>query len=254
MADVRTVRRLLASKPAFSGGRLPNELVLSILDCAEYHPILTSERTEWMQVTAEHPPYCQNVLYLVGNPLPVPGNGHTLKILDVRFTIQSRDQGWTTEDDQSIRNSSSWFEVSIVRPDDLAEDDAVQISYRGDFPAEYRDSSPTGLHFDSHSGAKLVERTTMTERVRDADREPQWEGSHTWFLHANRVAYKNDVTTEVVWHRGGNWEGAEDAGNGQGFIETLKPRDRIVVWVRATRRGWANKVANVKVDVKYKIL
>ena len=101
LEDVRTVRWLLASKPACSGAYLPNELVLTILDLARYHPITSSERKENSQLASHKPPYCYTGLYLVSGPVPIPKTGETLKIFDVRFTIQSRDQGWTTEANKS---------------------------------------------------------------------------------------------------------------------------------------------------------
>ena len=99
LEDIDVVRRILAYKPASSGRFLPNELVLSILSYADYHAILSSERTEEMRAVAIDPPYCCNELYLIGDPVPSPNEGKFLKILEIRFTIQSRDQGWTTEQD-----------------------------------------------------------------------------------------------------------------------------------------------------------
>jgi hypothetical protein len=39
-----------------------------------------------------------------------------LKIREIEFTIVSHDQGWTTEPTKGTYETSSWFEVSILRP------------------------------------------------------------------------------------------------------------------------------------------
>lgn len=101
LGDVYVVRRLLASKPTFSGCLLPNELVLAILDYARYHPINSSERKEDLRLTSANSTFCRNELYHISRPIPIPGDGKNLKVFDVRFTIQSRDQGWTTEQNRS---------------------------------------------------------------------------------------------------------------------------------------------------------
>ena len=108
LEDVRTVRRLLASKPASSGRLLPNELILSVLDHAQYYPIVVSERNEDLDLVSAQMPYHRTQLYLVGETPSIAREGETLKVIDLRFTIQARDQGWTTEDNRCKQKNAQY--------------------------------------------------------------------------------------------------------------------------------------------------
>ena len=121
-------------------------------------------------------------------------------------------------------------------------------------PPELESSLPQGPCFNRDYAGTLVQRAALPERACNTDLEPQWEGSHSWFLQANMLANKSEAIHEVVWGRQGTSEGGEGAGKGEGFVEMLRPGDRIIVWVRATRMNWANKVKSVKMEVRYTIL
>ena len=68
------------------------------------------------------------------------------------------------------------------------------------------------------------------------------DGDDAWYLQGNEVARATSVFDgemirryHVVWGRKAHpaWVGNEGAGNGHGFIDSLKPRDWICVWARA---------------------
>ncbi|KAL9078840.1 MAG: hypothetical protein Q9157_002244 [Trypethelium eluteriae] len=253
LEDVRTVRHLLASKTTPSDFHLPNELILHILDYARYHPIARSERTETLELVPE-PQYSHTQLYLAAEPLPIPKEGEKLKILDVRFIVESRGPDFYGVH-QLVTHNPSFFEVSIIRPVGSIIDAPIhQESWDPRSNPEFGSSQPKGIFFNRHKTHGLVERVPMPERCEGPLTQVQYEGSHSWFLLANRVAYNDWARHEVIWRAKGEWEGNGAVGSGDGFVEKLRPGDRIGLWIRASKFIWVNKIRNARVEVRYTVL
>lgn len=186
--------------------------------------------------------------------VPVSSLAIYSNITQIRDTSQIQSTDFLFSD-IAIQNSSSFFEASIIRARDVNNPAPVpRDCWDENTPPEIGSSSTEGLYFDRYGPNILIQRAAIPERSNNTDLEPQWEGSHSWFLQANHMANVNPVIHEIVWGREGEWEGGEGSGKGEGFVENLEPGDRIAVWARATRRGWENRVSRVKVDIRYTVL
>lgn len=237
--------------------RLPNELALCILDQAHYwmevelsseEHIVLVDGTWSLDYSAAYP-----YLYVPAYPWP---HARHLKIREITFTIVSHDQGWTTEDTQGTYQTSSWFEVSIVRPQEFSSAWRHRLQ-----PGLHRlrDMNLRGETIDGVCAAsnimhpigtvELVRRpssamepqrlhcTEMTE-VKSQDVR---EGEHAWYLQGNEVARDRSVFEgEMVKRYTVTWgcknsyvrTAGEGAGSGDGFINNLERDDFICVWAR----------------------
>ncbi|KAJ5906812.1 uncharacterized protein N7473_003728 [Penicillium subrubescens] len=91
--------------------KLPAELALQILDCAQYW-VLSQVSMERAISYQEHD--CRDrAPYLVSDPI----QGGRSPVREIRIDIWSHDQGWSsyTEDHGTYRNSWTWFEMGIIR-------------------------------------------------------------------------------------------------------------------------------------------
>lgn len=108
--------------------RLPTELVLKILNYAQYW-ILSQASREHMCVYTERD--CRDrTPYLISEPIPPDGRS---PIREIRIDIWSHDQGWSSyhEDHGTYRNSWTWFELGIERPSERSiEDDTKDLDVR----------------------------------------------------------------------------------------------------------------------------
>lgn len=214
--------------------KLPTELVLEILDHAEYWPqhefYSKPERPLRAAPRFPHPSsaaLCLDV-GIFNNPTvnPIRKGGETPKIKSLEFDIVSRDQGWTTERTTGTYQTSSWLEASILRSVHDADFSHLPgpefLNTRFHDPSEFQ----TALN---GRGWYLVKRPV------EAEQGPQdGEGDFAWYLQGNRVAAKHGEY-RVVWADDGA-EGDEGAGKGAGFLKELKDGDRVLIWARAKVR------------------
>ncbi|KAJ4339869.1 hypothetical protein N0V95_007648 [Ascochyta clinopodiicola] len=224
--DVRKARALLKSLG------LPVELVLEILEYAQYWPtrqfstqnrnsvkaaatmFRSSAAALCLDVDAFHDPIVESLRTC----------GEKVKIKAIEFHIRSRDQGWTSEPTVGTFNTSSWLEASILRGVD---------NHTVSFPPScWLDSVFTSPEsFQDHvapSGWQLVERPGYAEQG------PQGgEGDLAWYLQGNRVATQGRLEEyDVLWTHDGHGD-SEGSGTGDGFLQNLKDGDRLLVWARA---------------------
>ena len=88
---VRRVRAILSQL------RLPAELVLEIMDLAEYYPCVRAARTSLVRMRADahtRRDYCSSLLYLMSPPLRGGGEGESWRMKKVTWTVEGHDQGW----------------------------------------------------------------------------------------------------------------------------------------------------------------
>jgi hypothetical protein len=237
-ADVCQARAILKTL------NLPTELVLQVLDHAQYwpqHTFLTS--SEKPQIAAarggrsSHAVLCLDAS-IFNNAIvdPIRESGETFKVKAVEFECVSRDQGWTSEPTQGTFATSSWVEVSILRSDSVDNVHSPGPRFMNTWI-----SSPSDLHQSvAQQGWRLVNRPETAEQG------PQGgEGAFAWFLQGNRVAVgETGVRYRVVWAEDGN-EGNEGAGSGEGFLKELKDGDRVLVWARAKVCGILGEFSSV---------
>ncbi|CAG5188102.1 uncharacterized protein ALTATR162_LOCUS11870 [Alternaria atra] len=275
--DVHRTRALLHHRLG-----LPNELVLDILDKAHYwveHVHENDQTTVLLDedfsddFSAAHP--------LLRIPIDKRkiARRETSKLREMEFLVVSHDQGWTTENTIGTYNTSSWFEVSIVRPglqineegNEIVADNFEEHMYpRRDIHSVIEDicgdlgfsnaprpsstTEPQRLHCD--------EMQAMTFLHEDSSCPMGIEGQHAWYLQGNEVAravskFEGDYIRRyrVVWGCRNNptWEGNEGAGRGENFIDSLQDGDWICVWARAKRRGWETHVHGIRVTMRYTV-
>ena len=250
---------------------LPNELVLDILDKAKYWVARKRESNDHeVLLDGEFSTNFSAALPYLGVHVDgsTTASGETRKVREIEFMIVSHDQGWTTEDTIGTYKTSSWFEVSIIRPP--ANLDTEERDHIGDDIADtfdlYRGPQTSNIHaaldsFLGDTGAELVPRHSLVpEPQRMHCDEMQYfrfledeeasgttlprgvEGSHAWYLQSNEVARGTSTFDSeyirryrVVWGCKANptWVGNEGTGSGEGFIDSLQHGDWICVWARA---------------------
>jgi hypothetical protein len=209
---------------------LPTELVLQILNFAQYwpHHEVTASPQQPIVASARGIPKSHAALCLDGGVFDnatvhaIRQGGEVPKIKSLEFRMVSRDQGWTSENTRGTYNTSSWLEVSILRSTN--DDHTHPPPARGGNKVFF---SPSDFHDDI-----LGEGWALVKRSESAQQGPQGgEGDFAWFLQGNRVAVGwNEY--RVLWAED-RAEGNEGAGSGVGFLQELKDGDRILVWARA---------------------
>ncbi|KAJ5824915.1 hypothetical protein N7447_007255 [Penicillium robsamsonii] len=107
--------------------KLPSELVLEILEFAEYWVLSAVYREDSMDYTEDD---CRDrIPYLTSEPI----QGERFPVQEIRIDIWSHDQGWSSyrEDHGSFRNSWTWFDLGIERPpgrDDISKDENLRLA------------------------------------------------------------------------------------------------------------------------------
>ncbi|KAH6622240.1 hypothetical protein C7974DRAFT_218842 [Boeremia exigua] len=269
LLDAETALAILASL------RLPNEIALCILDQAQYwikdeynceeHTLLIDGAWS-LDYSAVYPYLCVRAYPQL--------QGRHLQLREITFTIVSHDQGWTTEDTQGTYQTSSWFEVSIIRPN-MASSDLLEPGLRLLRDMNIRGDIVDGVKvaFDIiHSDGRFElvrrpssdfepQRVHCTEMMQ-VNSQGEKEGEYAWYLQGNEVARKKSVFEgemikryRVTWGCKHNPVQVtnEGAGSGDGFIDSIEKDDYICVWARAKRRGWENQIYGVRMVMRYMI-
>lgn len=223
---------VLAARALLKTLGLPTELVLAILDYAQYWPMreFSTDKGNTVKVAASMFRSSAAALCLDADVFRHPtvddlhARGEKVRVKAIEFHIRSRDQGWTSERTQGTFSTSSWLEASLLRG---VED------YSTTFPPScWLDSvfaSPQS--FQEHvmpRGWQLIKRPEFAEQG------PQGgEGDLAWYLQGNRVATQGrSEDYHIIWTHD-ECEGNEGAGRGEGFLNELREGDRLLVWARA---------------------
>jgi hypothetical protein len=220
--DVCQTRALLKSL------KLPTELVLSILDHAQYWPIQEVTRGGGQATARGNRPSAAS-LCLSANVFETPAVtdaaacGERAKIKKIEFDVKSHDQGWTSGSTQGTFSTSSWLEVSILR--------GASNNNSGITPVQRPDAwiCPQDYHTDM-----IGHGWSLVNRPESALQGPQGgEGNYAWYLQGNRVATRESEEYRIVWTEQGCEEGNQGSGSGEGFLQALREGDRVLVWARA---------------------
>jgi hypothetical protein len=227
--DVLKARALLNARG------LPMELVLKILEDAEYWPTRKFSTQEGRTVKVAATMFRSSAAGLcfdadVFNDPRVDGlrkGGEKIRIKAIDFHIRSRDQGWTSEPTRGTFSTSSWLEASILRG---LEDHRTRLP-----PSCWLDSvfeSPRS--FQQHITPRGWQ---LAQRPEFAEQGPQGgEGDLAWYLQGNRVATQGHAEEyDITWTQYAH-EGNEGSGTGDGFLDELKGGDLLLVWARAKVR------------------
>ncbi|KAI0723759.1 hypothetical protein C8T65DRAFT_89106 [Cerioporus squamosus] len=221
---------------------LPAELVLDILDLAEYYPTVSAERSDTINLRADQHTrrnHCSALLYLVSPPLPDCMEGENWRMKKVMWTIEGHDQGWGGVQPGTFHGAYSWYEACIFR------------------------SRPGGDEWaDGTDDLEFLETHNLYRKPGDVRRDIHWDlvpsgGSFLWHVQSNRVARREFERHVIEWRAGEEMDAADAEehghGTGTGFLEALRPGDRVGLWVRAMYSGWSNVIREAKVELMYDV-
>ena len=265
---VRRVRWLLSELG------LPMELVLDIMDLAEYYPSVSAERSDLVRMRADQHrrrDFCSTLLYLVSPPLPAGKEGESWRMKSVTWYIEGRDQGWGGEQQGTIRQrmtciptsrlltriprigtfngAYSWYEACIFRPIHTDPDpDRESLKAENDRLDATLDTQ--NLHRTTADFVPMVEQAGWSLL-------PNTEGNYAWHVQFNKVAQPAFARYTVEW-RAGQPVDPQDAeehgyGIGNGFLEALRPGDRVGLLMRAQYAGWENLLRHAAVRLVYDV-
>jgi hypothetical protein len=257
LKDIESVVAILA---AF---KLPSELALLVLDYAHYWRAIRKESIsplvlvdeDWsLDYSAAYPYFCV--------PVPVDADRQNvpLKIREIAFTIVSHDQGWTTESTKGTYETSSWFEVSILRSNEarprLREPFLRRLNARRETAESITAASRIMFADDSFgllrrpSSVMEPQRLHCTEMM-EVKSEGVEEGEYAWYLQGNEVGREKSVFQgEMIKRYNVTWGckanpiqvASEGAGGGEDFVDLLQKDDLICVWARAKVSVWCLRV------------
>ncbi|KAK1217872.1 hypothetical protein PQX77_019463 [Marasmius sp. AFHP31] len=227
---VHSVRTILQSRL-----KLPPELASVIISIAQYYARVTVHRRESVTFRANehydpeiHDPAVAG-LYMMSPPIPLPdaGSGEKFRIKSVTFMMTASDQGWASfGGNGTYHNSHTWFEASILWPVVNSEADVPLFA---------------NLRSD---GSQFTYTKALEAREMFLDNGLQFKSAGdknvVWKVHNNITAQSEPREYCVEWVAGGKVDLTEEKegmevgiGDGEGFIECLKPGDRIALWARA---------------------
>ena len=203
VGDIVAVQESLRSLPLHGSRTLPMELVLYILSLAEYHPRLSCRRYVPPPVFKELSDNVQG-LYLHTAPLPsLPTSDATIKARWI--TIQTTYPTWRLRHDRR-RRVYWWYELTIIRPLTSAASGTIL---------------PPIAH-ETH------------EDARPWLRKQGWDIlEQVWKVCDNRAGDIPHLRVDWVADFTKLNDESQGIGNGEGFLDTLLPGDRVALWARS---------------------
>nr|VWP00655.1 Vacuolar protein-sorting-associated protein 4 [Ganoderma boninense] len=226
-ASVSAVRSILLSL------EVPMELVLRIMDMAEYRPTLRTERPNKVSIAAGGHAWDTEAcwaakLYLVSGPLLRSPE-------DVFWKVHKPNLAG------EYAGAKSWYEACIFRP--RQADEVVNVTQIDGIYRTFSDPQQGMLAVQALLGAA---GWTMVSHG----------GELTWRLQNNRVAHDKYIRHVVEWsidQPRGITEEEEPLGAfaGDGFVEALQPGDRVGIWMRAKHAGWECHTKAASVGIVY---
>jgi hypothetical protein len=237
--------------------KLPAELVLDILDFAEYWVRETVERDERIVIAqpSAGTAYLRTwpILWASGgassNSPPFPGTSLSFEDLaveasstsppptptdtpqttnrsrpgpvrEITFTISSRDQGWSGQPQfhGTYEQSYTWFEARVIQPSE---------------------SQPVGSEDGGHHNGPNRRHLTWTNELPLEQLLKYRPRMLQKNIHASRQATKHVVT----------WRSDAEDGEERRWVRSLQPGECVEVTVWAQYPGWSNHVESLRIDV-----
>ncbi|KAI1123340.1 hypothetical protein F5Y10DRAFT_252048 [Nemania abortiva] len=237
--DVIEARRII-TELRVGKHTVPMEIALMILSFASYQPCQSNikqrekiyEANEFWRSTTDA---SIAGLYLTVATLSIPGAVARPK--SITFQMKAADQGWATfGGNGTYNNSHTWFEASILRP---RSDESARAALTSTDMRNFRTPGEARGHLQD-LGWDIVEDN----------------GTIAWRVHNNITACSANRLYRVDWVAGvpakvGN---PQAMGDGQGFLEHLRPSDVVVLWARAEQQAWINKAQGAAMEIVYEVL
>ena len=87
---------------------------------------------------------------------------------------------------------------------------------------------------------------------------PAGDGKVVWHVQSNKVAEKEYGTYKVEWREGSAPADVDRAatngqGDGRGFVEALRPGDKVGLLMCARYPGWENMLRHASVELMYEV-
>ncbi|KAI0474744.1 hypothetical protein F4859DRAFT_514594 [Xylaria cf. heliscus] len=217
--DVIEVRRVL-TELGIGNHTVPMEIALMILSFASYQ-------------------LCPHAsvagLYLTVATLSIP---HTIaRPKSITFQMKGADQGWATfGGNGTYENSHTWYEASILRPRSRTSTAVALIN-------------PDLGNFRNPGKARKPLRNQGWDMVRS-------NRTVFWRVHNNITACSEyrDYRVDRVAGIPTKIDDPRAMGDGQGFLELLRPDDIVVLWARAEEQAWVNKIREATIEIVYEVL
>lgn len=202
---------------------LPVELVAPILNYAKYWMCTTYEREQRISVAQDSRGCDGDERYLHTAPIGADGLTGLNPVKTVVFSIESRDQGWSSypEDYGTYRGSWTWFEAR-KGDSSILEIDEHGSELEGEREGEQQDLHPDN---DAREPAEPLWQAQGREIVRN--------------IHAGKKWHRHIIS----WTANNN-----DDENGE-WVQELKRGDVIVLSAHARFPGWANMVRSAEIAV-----
>ncbi|KAI0748515.1 hypothetical protein C8Q80DRAFT_743955 [Daedaleopsis nitida] len=266
---VRLIRALLAELG------LPAELVLDIMDLAEYYPAVRAERTDIVRMFSDHykpRDHCSALLYLVSPPLPAGRNGEGWRMKSVTWTVEGHNQGWVGHYPGSFTGANSWYEACIFRPSHVSgrkgpdvDVDGTELDYLVTHSAWYRTSSDIqaklgevgwtlvpNCNANVGSSGDAPELVWRVQSNRGAEREFQRHVVE-WGPETSATARRRPAAADAPGSVEDSEEYGMGDGDGAGFVDALRPGDRVGLWTRVMYGGWQNHTKSARVELVYDV-
>ena len=149
----------------------------------------------------------------------------------------------------SYERAWSWFDICIFRPLHTPTSDGAELE------GVVRDVTAIKRLYRSFRNAK-VGMLDVQELLRSAGWSMVANGDgFVWRLQNNRIAQMQAEHHVFEWSadkRGVDEEAKRHgSGDGKGFVEALRPGDRIGVWMQAKYPGWQCFAEKVSVEIMY---
>lgn len=222
----------------------------------------------------QHRPNHGARLYILTSAIPYENKAEdeNLRVKRVKISIRSHDQGWGGEPGTqgTYTGSWTWFEASILRPTSPpAQHGAGEASSSHDH-AQGQQQQQQRLEADDAIFEEVMDRRGSPEDFLDDMRtrfalqpvkRSENEDGIVWLVQRNLCANSAEREHNIVWPVSASDDPdatAEEleergAGDGRGFVESLKGGDRVALWARAMFPGWENHVASAKVEIEYDV-
>ena len=217
----------------------PPELILHILDLADYRPRVCASRHDAVSYRVNDFSWRPGLvafvagLYLRTPALPAPRSGAPIRATRITFQLRASDQGWADFGGHgTYHNSHTWFEASILRrkPGHGDDDESDEAALNSD------EVLRNPFNTIERAEERLAELGWHLVRRDDDGGGGDGTVRASWFVHTNITAHALYHNYRVSWVRGVVDEVPRNPlvmGDGRGFLDALRPGDRVVLWALA---------------------
>ena len=151
----------------------------------------------------------------------------------------------------TFNGALSWYEACIFRPDRSSSRLSPETE-------EAQDEDLTAFLHNHYLHRTASDMVPVLERLQIGWSLVPAEGEKvSWDVQSNRVAGRDYEKYTVEWRAGepADTELARSRGEGEGrgFVDALRPGDRVGLLMRAQFLGWQNTLRHASVELMYEV-